>query len=274
MSFGNKRQRMIAGIVFFALVLIAICIGGILNGEEALLTDFTRKNLAPCLRYPFGTDWLGRDMLSRTLKGLSTSILLGVLSAAVSAVIALILGVVSATMGKTADSVISFIIDLMMGIPHILLLILISVAFGKGFQGVAFGIALTHWPSLARVIRGEVLQLKESPYILIAEKMGKGKLYIAAKHMLPHLLSQFSVGLILLFPHAIMHESAVTFLGFGLSSEQPAVGIILSESMKYLVTGQWWLAVLPGIMLVIVVVSFYAVGESARKLADPASAHK
>lgn len=274
MSFGNKRQRMIAGLVFFALVLIAICIGGILNGEEALLTDFTRKNLAPCLRYPFGTDWLGRDMLSRTLKGLSTSILLGVLSAAVSAVIALILGVVSATMGKTADSVISFIIDLMMGIPHILLLILISVAFGKGFQGVAFGIALTHWPSLARVIRGEVLQLKESPYILIAEKMGKGKLYIAAKHMFPHLLSQFSVGLILLFPHAIMHESAVTFLGFGLSSEQPAVGIILSESMKYLVTGQWWLAVLPGIMLVIVVMSFYAVGESARKLADPASAHK
>lgn len=274
MSFGNKRQRMIAGLVFFALVLIAICISGILNGEEALLTDFTRKNLAPCLRYPFGTDWLGRDMLSRTLKGLSTSILLGVLSAAVSAVIALILGIVSATMGKTADSVISFIIDLMMGIPHILLLILISVAFGKGFQGVAFGIALTHWPSLARVIRGEVLQLKESPYILIAEKMGKGKLYIAAKHMFPHLLSQFSVGLILLFPHAIMHESAVTFLGFGLSSEQPAVGIILSESMKYLVTGQWWLAVLPGIMLVIVVVSFYAVGESARNLADPASAHK
>ena len=166
MSFGNKRQRMIAGLVFFALVLIAICISGILNGEEALLTDFTRKNLAPCPQYPFGTDWLGRDMLSRTLKGLSTSILLGVLSAAVSAVIALILGVVSATMGKTADSVISFVIDLMMGIPHILLLILISVAFGKGFLGVAFGIALTHWPFLARVIRGEVLQLKESPYIL------------------------------------------------------------------------------------------------------------
>lgn len=237
-------------------------------------TDFARKNLAPCLRYPFGTDWLGRDMLVRTWAGLSMSIMLGILAAAVSACIALALGIAAATLGKAADEIITFCIDFVMGIPHILLLILVSVALGKGFKGVAVGIALTHWPSLARVIRAEVIQLRERPYIQIAGKMGKSRWYIAKKHILPHILPQFMVGLVMLFPHAILHEASITFLGFGLSAEQPAIGIVLSESMKYLVTGKWWLGVFPGALLVMVVVLFYTAGENLRRLTDPGSVHE
>ena len=270
----NRRQRVLAGLIVSAIFMLCICIGGMLGAETAVETDFTRKNLAPCMPYLFGTDWLGRNMLARTLRGLSVSILLGVISAGISALIALILGVVSATMGKTADAVVSFCIDWIMGVPHILLLILISVALGKGLRGVAVGIALTHWPSLARVIRAEVLQLRESPYIQIAEKLGKSKGYLVRKHMLPHLLPQFFVGVVLLFPHAILHEASVTFLGFGLSSEQPAIGVILSEAMRYLVTGQWWLAVFPGALLVSVVGLFYAAGENLRKLTQPGSVHE
>ena len=155
-----------------------------------------------------------------------------------------------------------------------MLLILISVAVGKGVKGVVIGVALTHWPSLARLIRAEVLQIKESPYIQIAEKLGKSKWYIARKHIIPQLLPQFIVGLILIFPHAILHESSVTFLGFGLSTEQPAIGIILSEAMKYLVTGKWWLALFPGIFLVVTVILFYVAGEGIRKLVDPSSVHE
>lgn len=270
----NRRQKVLFGLTASGVILLAICIGGAFCGDAAKATDFSRKNLAPCLTYLFGTDWLGRDMLLRTLKGLSLSIMLGVLAAAVSACIALLLGIAAATMGKAVDAAITFVIDLLMGIPHILLLILISVALGKGFQGVAWGVALTHWPSLARLIRAEVMQLKESPYILVAQKMGKSKWYIARKHMLPHLLPQFLTGLVLLFPHAILHESSVTFLGFGLSTEQPAIGIILSEAMKYLVTGKWWLALFPGIALVLVVVLFYAAGENIGKLTNPGSVHE
>ena len=93
-------------------------------------------------------------------------------------------------------------------------------------------------------------------------------------HLLPHLLPQFLTGLILLFPHAILHEASVTFLGLGLSSEQPAIGVILSESMRYLTTGKWWLALFPGAALVLVVVLFALLGERVRLLADPASAHE
>ena len=270
----NRRQRVIIGLVLSVLFLALICVFGILSTEEARVTEFSRKNLAPCAEYLFGTDWLGRDMLARTLKGLSISILIGVLAAGVSALIALVLGIVAATMGKTVDAVITFVIDLIMGVPHILLLILISVAVGKGLKGVIVGVALSHWPSLARLIRAEVIQLKESPYIQIAEKLGKSKWYIARKHMLPHLLPQFIVGLVLLFPHAILHESSITFLGFGLSAEQPAIGIVLSEAMKYLITGKWWLALFPGVMLVLTVVLFEMAGTSLRKLLDPSSAHR
>lgn len=270
----NQRKKtkiiFVTAIVFLSLVAIT----GLLCYDAARATDFSRKNLAPCFPYLFGTDWLGRDMLARTLTGLSMSILIGLLAAGISAVIAFLLGVMAAVLGNKVDSVISFIIDMIMGIPHILLLLLISYALGKGMKGVVLGVALSHWPSLARVIRGEVLQLKNSQYIQIAHRLGHSKMKVAMKHMAPHLLPQFMVGMILMFPHAILHEASITFLGFGLSSEQPAIGIILSESMKYLITGKWWLAVLPGIMLVLTVVLFDVAGSSLRKLLDPSSAHE
>lgn len=258
-----------AAVLFLTIVTIA----GHIFMEEAMETDFSRKNLSPCFQYLFGTDWMGRDMFVRTLTGLSMSIRLGLLAAGISSMIALFLGILSATMGKAVDSAVTWVIDLVMGIPHILLLILISYAFGKGFKGVVIGVSLTHWTSLARLIRGEVLQLKEAQYIKIAGKLGESRLKIAWKHMMPHLLPQFLVGLILLFPHAILHEASITFLGFGLSPEQPAVGIILSESMQYLAMGKWWLALFPGLLLVLTVALFDVAGESLRKLLDPGSAH-
>ena len=270
----NGRILTLILFVFAVVFLAGITIAGSVFAEDAMVVDFARKNLSPCGEYIFGTDWMGRDMFLRTLTGLSISIKIGLLAAGVSSIIAFVLGTMAATMGKRVDSVITWIIDLVMGIPHILLLILISYAFGKGFKGVVIGVALTHWTSLARLIRSEVLQLKEATYIKVAEKLGKSKFEIAVKHMIPHLLPQFLVGLILLFPHAILHEASITFLGFGLSPEQPAIGIILEESMAHLAMGRWWLAVFPGLLLVFTVVLFDVACESLRKLLDPESAHK
>ena len=270
----NQRQCALLLSAFAALVLLAVTVSGLLLADAAVVTDFSRKNLAPCLAYPFGTDWMGRDMLARTLTGLSLSIRIGVLTAAVSAVVALAVGTAAATLGRRVDAVLSWCIDLVMGIPHILLVILISLAFGKGFVGVVAGVALSHWTSLARLLRGEVLQLRSAPYVMAAEKLGRTKLQVARDHLLPHLLPQFLTGLILLFPHAILHEASVTFLGFGLSSEQPAIGVILSESMRYLTTGKWWLAFFPGLMLVATVALFALLGDRLRRILDPATIHQ
>lgn len=270
----NKRKTAVFFMVISILLLAVIGIAGYNLGNLALETDFSRKNLAPCLQYPFGTDWMGRNMFVRTITGLSMSIGIGILTAVVSASIAFVLGVSAAVFGKTADTVIGAVIDLVMGIPHILLLVLISYAMGKGFTGITVGIALTHWTSLARLIRGEVLQLKENRYIQIAEKLGVSKWNIAFRHMVPHLLPQLFVGVVLLFPHAILHEASITFLGFGLSPEQPAIGVILSESMKYMTMGRWWLALFPGLLLVMVVVLFHYIGDTLNGLLDPNQAHR
>ena len=270
---SNRRGRTGLLLLSVLAVLVAIALSGALLGGRAMETDFTRLNLAPGPSAPLGTDWMGRDMLSRTLAGLSLSIRIGALTACVSAAIALVLGV-AAALDRRSDALLSWCVDLVMGVPHILLVMLISLAFGRGAVGVVAGVSLSHWPSLARVVRGEVLQLRQAPYLRAAEKLGVPRLRIVQRHLLPHLLPQFLTGLILQFPHAILHEASVTFLGFGLSSEQPAIGVILSESMRYLTTGRWWLALFPGLALVGVVMLFAALGEQARRLLDPASAHE
>ena len=270
----HQRLRTVVFLIVAVVILATVTVAGILTEDYAVETDFSQRNLSPGLQHLFGTDWMGRDMLARTLSGLSLSIRIGILTAVVSAAVALLLGTASVVLGRKADAVISWCIDLVMGIPHILLVMLISLACGRGFAGVVAGVALSHWPSLARVIRGELMQLRQAPYILVAEKMGVSKLQNVKHHMLPHLLPQFLTGMILLFPHAILHESSVTFLGFGLSSEQPAIGVILSESMQYLTTGKWWLALFPGLALVLVVVLFALLGERVRRLLDPSSVHE
>ena len=270
----NQRSQTLIVLAFGSIFLVAITVIGTLVGDIAITTNFTQKNFLPHMAHPFGTDWLGRDMLARTLKGMSISIYIGLFASVISAVIAAILGAAAATLGKKVDAIITWFIDLVMGIPHLLLLILISYALGRGTFGVVVAVAISHWPVLTRIIRGEILQLKEANYIKIAGKLGQSKIKIVVKHMIPHVLPQFLVGLVLLFPHAILHEAALTFLGFGLPPEQPGIGIILSESMKYLSLGMWWLALFPGMVLMTTVLLFDLVGGSLRKLIDPHSAQE
>lgn len=268
-SLASGRVRALVAFAAAALALAAVLAAGLALTDRAQVADFTAKGLAPCAEHWFGTDVMGRDMLSRTLAGLSTSVLVGLLAAGASSLIALVLGTVAALGGKRADAAVTWLVDLCMGVPHLVLVLLISYACGKGFWGVAIGVALTHWPSLTRVIRAEVLQCKQAPYVAVARRLGVGPLAIARDHLLPYVLPQFLVGLVLLFPHAILHEAAVTFLGFGLTPEQPAIGIVLSESMACLSAGMWWLAVLPGLALVATVLLFDAAGSALRRLLDP-----
>lgn len=270
----NRRTKTILTLILIFSFLFAVYLAGALMGDELVQADFTQKGLKPSWEHPFGTDLLGRDMLVRTIKGLSISIVVGTVASSVSAVIALFVGVAAATGSSRLDHFINWLIDLVMGIPHTVLLILISFACGKGLKGVLIGVAVTHWTGLARLIRSEVLQIRSQQYIEVSRRLGHNSRWITMHHILPHMIPQFVIGLILMFPHAIMHESSLTFLGFGLSPEQPAIGIILSESMKYISTGMWWLAFFPGLMLVIVVLLFDRLGENLKKIVDPYSAHE
>ena len=270
----NQRQWTLFTVIFSTIFLLTIVISGALLDPERIVTNLNTRNLPPSLSHFFGTDWLGRDMFIRTVMGLSLSIGVGLLGAIGSTTIAVFLGMGAATMGKTADRLISWLIDLFLSVPHLVTLILIAFTLGGGFKGIVIGLMLTHWPSLARVIRAEVMQIRSAEYVQISQQMGKSRWWIAGHHIFPHLVPQIIIGFMLLFPHVILHEAAVTFLGLGLSPHEPAIGIILSESMKYLSSGMWWLAFFPGLCLLIIVRIFDTIGENLRTLIDPTKSHE
>lgn len=270
----NRRKKLLALTIVMAVLLLAIYLMGVLIPEEAIASSIMNAKQPPSWKHPFGTDALGRDLFLRTLKGLSVSMSVGLTASAVSAIIAVFVGVAAVAGSRWMDACINWMIDLMMGVPHTILVILISFVMGRGLKGLLVGIAATHWCSLARLIRGEVLQLRSRQYVAVSRKLGKSGRWIFIHHLLPHLAPQFFVGLVLLFPHAILHEASVSFLGYGLSPEQPAIGIILSESMKYLSAGMWWTAVFPGLVLVSVVLLVDRLGDNLRRITDPFSAQE
>lgn len=270
----NRRTRTVVLAMAIVLFLAVLAIAGISMNPELYAPNYDAKKLAPCAEHLFGTDYLGRDMFFRTIKGLSTSILIGALAAAVSAFLALGVGLLAATAGGWVDKIVSYFVDLFMGVPHMVLLMLISFMLGGGIKGVIIGVALTHWPNLSRLIRGEVMQIREVQYVKSARRFGAGKWHVALQHIVPHILPQFIVGLILLFPHAILHEAGLTFLGFGLSVDAPAIGIILSEALKHIATGMWWLVFFPGVSLVFVVMLFDKLGDQIKLLTDPGNAQE
>ena len=235
----NLRQKTLVIIGLTSLLLILIFVASLTIDPTTIVTNFGSRTQPPSFEHLFGTDWMGRDMLTRTIKGLGLSIMIGAFSSILSSLVAIIMAFVS-SVNKYGDEFMSWLIDLFASIPHLILLILISLCLGKGAIGVIIGVGFTHWTSLARVLRVEIKEINTSEYVNLARKLGKGNLWVAKEHILPLVVTQIIVGTLLIFPHAIMHEASVTFLGFGLSPHEPAIGIILSESMRYLSMGYWW----------------------------------
>lgn len=267
----SVRQRQLIFAVIAGCFIFGILVWGTTMPESAYAIDYGQKNLVPSAAHPFGTDHMGRDMLLRSVKGMSISLQIGIAAAFVSSCIALVLGTLSAAFGGKVDQFVLWLVDLCMGVPHILLILMISVMMGGGIMGVSVGVIVTHWPRLTRIIRAEVMQLRTQPYILAARQYGYSWMTVARRHFVPHVLPQYIIGLVLLFPHAITHEAGISFLGYGLPLDMPAIGIILSESMRYLALGMWWLAFFPGFLLLLVVLIFDRLGAALRDLLDPQS---
>lgn len=265
---SNRVKTLSAAAVGLAGLVLVISAARVFGGF-GIDADFSARLEGPSLAHWFGTDQLGHDMLARTVHGLNVSLWVGLLAAAISVLIATVLAVVATTCGRWADAAVAFAVDAAMGLPHMVLLILVSFALGGGTSAVIVAVAVTHWPRLTRILRAEILQLRGAEYVRASRSMGKSWAFIGRHHFLPHLWPQMLVGLVLLFPHAILHEAALTFIGFGLEPSKPATGVLLSESMRYLMAGKWWLGLFPGLSLLTLVLCFDAMGNGLRVLTDP-----
>ncbi|GAA2826194.1 ABC transporter permease [Nonomuraea rubra] len=267
------RRDVVVSLSVVALLTTCVIAGYFFLNDASLRPNSAPRLLPPSFEHPFGTDHLGRDLFTRVVKGLALSLGIGVLTAAISTVISAVLGIGAALLGKRVDGFISWLIDLSIGIPHLIFMILLAFTVGGGIPGIVLGIAFTHWMSLALLVRADVKQIRSSEFILVSRGLGRSVLFIAWKHVLPLVLPQLLVGFVLMFPHVILHEAALTFLGFGFSPQTPAVGILLSEGMPHISSGMWWLAVFPGIALLLLVLSFARLGDRVRTVLDPATAN-
>lgn len=246
------------------IVLVSILISGFYLGFSANDTDFANKNQIPNINAIFGYDWLGRNVFNRTISGLSISIICACVSTLLSSLLAIVFGFMQASHNRYISFFATTLSDMVCGIPQIVLLLLVSIALNRGFLGVIVGISITHWATLSKILAGEIKEISKLPWYLFAYK--NYSLFKRLKLILPCIVPQILVGAGLMFPHAILHESTITFLGFGISSEVPAVGIILSEASMHLANNVWWVAILPGISLILVTMLIKYTAELIAKL--------
>ncbi|MEV6286197.1 ABC transporter permease [Kribbella sp. NPDC051770] len=269
----SRRSRTLGYLAISLVVVIGVTVAGTLSVDAASTTELAARNLSPSWEHLFGTDRLGRDMLARVLSGLRLSLVVGVSAALVSGLLAMLMACAAAVGGPVVDRAVTWLVDLFLALPHLVLLILLAFALGGGTRAVVIAVAVTHWPSLTRVLRGHARQVVSSDYVMISRRLGRGRWWIASRHVAPQLVGHFLVGTVLLFPHAILHEAALSFLGLGVDPAEPSIGVLLAESMRFLSAGAWWLAVLPGLCLLVVVKLVDAIGENTRALLDPRSHH-
>ncbi|WP_404377137.1 ABC transporter permease [Vreelandella aquamarina] len=248
--------------VALGLLMVLLLSSRFWLGDAPLQMQFEARLLPPSPTHWLGTDALGRELWARTLAGLAVSFQVGLSAALLGTLVALSLASL-AMLSPPLDALVGLLIDTLLSVPHLILLLLVAFALGGGTQAVIIAVALTHWPSLARVLRAELLSVRHAPYVAISRGLGKSQGFIVRHHLLPHVLPHCIVGALLLFPHAILHEAALTFLGVGLDPTQPAIGVLLADAMRYLTGGYWWLGVFPGLGLLLMVL---AIGRLASQL--------
>lgn len=233
--------------------------------DSEVPVDFLNRHSPPSHEYWFGTDNLGRDLWMRCVQGAINSLQIGLGAAVFSSLLAIFLALAS-RVHRYIDSVIRMLTDAMLSLPHLLLLILLCFTFGGGKSGVLLAVSLTHWPRLFMVLRSEAEKVESSDYLLLTRRLGKSKLYCFLKHYYPVLFPQWVTGALLIFPHAILHAAALSFLGFGMTASEPSLGLLLSDALRFISRGNWWMVVFPGLSLFLLVILAEQLAKSFQSL--------
>lgn len=254
--------------VLAALALYAVLVP-LLDGTDDRLTDFAAARLAPSGAHWFGTDGAGRDLFGRAAAGLGTSLLVALGAALLATVLGVLIGAGSAWAGGWTDRVVMRIADTANALPHLLLGIVIVALFRGNALAVVLSIGSTHWVQVARIARAEALGLRDRDYVTAAVLAGAGRRHVLTRHLLPAVAPQALIAVTLLLPHAVWHESTLSFLGFGLPPHEPSLGTLLAESRSSLLLGGWWTLVFPAGLLVLTTLAVAVAGAALRALLLP-----
>ena len=256
--------------VVSAVILILIILGCL--GAELIMTkdpaymDLLNYNKAPNAEFLFGTDTMGRDIFSMIWYGGRISLLIGVLATFLSTVLAIVFGAVSGCAPERVDSLLMRFTEIFLSIPNLLLVILLQAVLGKAsIFSISFIIGITSWPGIAKVVRTEVKQIRNSGYVIAARCMGGSFRHVLWKHLTPNFASSIMFMVVMNIRSAIIAESTLSFMGIGLPLEQISWGSMLSNADKALMTKSWWIILIPGLFLTVTLMCMTNLGNYLRK---------
>jgi peptide/nickel transport system permease protein len=273
-SMLTSRWALIGMLILLVVTLIAIF------GPWLAPFDPNRQNLLMRLREPgmpgqadltywLGSDQLGRDVLSRLLYGARVSLLVGVAAIAVGGTLGTIAGLVSGYFGGWIDDVIMRLGDIQLAFPFILLAIMFLVVLGPGLVNIILVLGIGQWITYARIVRAQTLSLREKEYVEAARAMGDSTFSILFRTILPNIIAPLTVIASFNVAGVILSEAALSFLGLGVPPDVPTWGSMLSESRDHLLSNKWWMAVFPGLAIVLTVLAFNIIGDWLRDFLDP-----
>jgi peptide/nickel transport system permease protein len=258
-----------AGLVVLLVVVVAAAVGPWLAPYGVNEQNLTARLTGPSTAHWFGTDELGRDVFSRVVYGARVSLQVGVVSVGLSLVAGTVIGLVAGYRGGWIDAVLMRLMDIVFSFPVILLAIAIVAVLQPSLFNVMLAIAVVFTPILARVVRGSVLSVREEVHIRAVRSLGASDLRIVARHILPNVAAPIIVQTSLSLAFAILTEAALSYLGVGIQPPRAAWGADLQSSQAFLASGAWWMAVFPGLAILLTVMAFNLLGDGLRDVLDP-----
>lgn len=270
----KQNKLAMVGFTIILLMIFMSIVGPLINGYSYFEQDYSKINLHPNSTHWFGTDELGRDQFTRIWFGARYSLIIGILAAAIDFIIGILYGGISGIATRRVDSIMMRIAEVIYSIPYLLIVILLSVVFSSEGSGTSLfvlilAMTLTDWVPMAILVRGQVLQLKESEYSLAAESLGATKPWILRKHIIPNTLGPILVNITLTIPRAIFAEATLSFLGLGLQAPKSSLGSLASDGLAGLAVGNGYQIIIPAIFISLIMFGFNVLGDGLRDALDP-----
>ena len=266
-----KRKKwntyLVIGLLMTGITLAIAVIGAFWTPYEATAMSASEKFVGPSLRHLFGTDNFGRDIFSRVMEGVGTTVVISVLVVAMSSLIGILVGALTGYFGGMVDEVVMRITDAVNGFPSILLALVVISVLGTGIDKLILALAIVFCPSFIRIVRSEFIKYRDADFVVRARLMGVSNMRILFVHILPNIFSTFLVSLMIGFNNAILAESGMSFLGIGVQPPEASLGKMLSDAQGYLTSAPWY-ALAPGLSIVWIVLGFALLSEGIRRQSE------